>query len=1189
MVRINGKTFEIYDMDTTQSIINRIAMNMKTLPKYLYFKEGIPTQSDFNTKKNIEVEDLLDFIKKSSTKPEFKTLYGKIEDKLKQQKLSLENDVIKMFIVFNQAVSGMPDNLQGSILLLIQTELDKNENITEKVNVKSIWDNRQQITQDLEYNINKNITDTNQQLEMYKELADAEELQFTEFELERSIFSIILTADNISIIELFNSIQLTPKVPLAYIGSFYKILKDFTPFPEWGDETKISLPNIILFKILQRKDAGGAVHEDYSTVVMGINTDNDKENIVVEMSLTSSTQSVSRQEYIDSFLELFKTVPNMKITEIKESNVNGSFYFPKQTLDKYVIADIILNNPLFSSLLAIDERDKATKKKDSVYVHFESANTGYITANITEKISEKGDPVLKGKDIMNMFPYGSDYVRVKITKADNMTSVELFQNIFSKLMYIYNNQYKKIVAFYRKFLPKFGERTKRAPRLPKSLKLKDIAPEVFVKGYPPKCPKQPTIIEDEEVPQAIADGKAVMTYPKTPDEGFPQRNYICEHSDAKYPGLRDNQLGNKDLVPWLPCCYVSDHANMEGKPYGNYFFGQELKQNINPDQQDFIITNKFLTYDKYGKLPDEIEKTIKLFDDDDNYMYLRKGVYNTNSSFLDCVMEGLWEQTGILDMGLNSDKSRENYLIRQRRKIAEPRYIASCKQEMYDFTDQEIIDILNSDKYLDPKYFTSLLENYLNCNIYVFTRKNTTSLSLPRHIQAFYKTASRKPCVLVYQHMGAKSDHSDTPKCELIVKWKKGDADDVTYNADYDSVLARGMKEIFNRLRKSWALNISISETIFPLLNNKDVKITEQGIDSYGKCRMLRVVYKDTTFTLLLSPIAPIPVPEVKDWEVTKVSSKQLRAFASATRLIIKQQNVMKNIVKSFSGKLGNVSVTVPVRDESPVSDLTTTEQTISFSDMSRQSVMTNYNLYKKLARYITSYVLWLYSTFLVNKNLPVGLDSIDRFQKEAITIEPDFVYGNVPKKFDMNSGVMNKRKLVLKSEETLKRLMYVLRINSRNKDNILNYHKRTVIDNYYEDITDFDQYQTQVILEGTDSVEKWIGEREEKYKLYDSVQLEKTIPYFFSNPLINDKIWLAQNMGNDLSVALEISYNWNENGYNMTDFSDEMDGIKTGFTLYSYVNNVDITEHEESGGGNIYVLGYKIEDEPFYTILLPL
>ena len=64
--------------------------NMKTLPKYLYFKDGIPTQTDFNTNQNIEVEDLLDFIKKSATKPEFKTLYGNIEDKLKQQNLALK-------------------------------------------------------------------------------------------------------------------------------------------------------------------------------------------------------------------------------------------------------------------------------------------------------------------------------------------------------------------------------------------------------------------------------------------------------------------------------------------------------------------------------------------------------------------------------------------------------------------------------------------------------------------------------------------------------------------------------------------------------------------------------------------------------------------------------------------------------------------------------------------------------------------------------------------------------------------------------------------------------------------------------------------------------------------------------------------------------------------------------------------
>ena len=1186
MVRINGKTFKIYDMDTTQSIINRIAMTMKTLPKYLYFKNGIPSQEDFNSNQNIEVEDLLELIKKEATIPQFNPLYEKIKDKLKQQKLDLENDIVKLFIVYNTAIGNLPANLQGSLILLLQTTLNESEYITEQVNVKNIWDNRIQTVDGIDYDITKNNEKTTEQLNMYKELSDAEELEYTPFELERSNFSMILAVDNISIIELFNYIQLTPKVPVAYIGEFYKILKDFTPFLEWGEETKITLPNIILFKILQRKELTGSTQEDYSTVAMGIKED----NVVVEMSLTTSGQNVSRDEYIKSFLELFKEVPNLKLVEIKESNVNGSFYFPKQTVDKYVLADIILNNQLFSSLLAIDERDKATKKKDSVYIHFDSANTGYITANITEKISEKGDPVLKGKDIMNTFPYGSDYVRVKITKADTLEAAQLFQTIFSKLMYIYNTQYKKIVTFYHKFIPKFGERTKREPKLPKSLKLKDIAPEVFVKGYPPKCPKQPTIIDDEEVPQAIADGKAVMTYPKTPDEGFPQRNYICDHKDAKYPGLRDNQLGNKELVPWLPCCYVSDHANMEGKPYGHYFFGQELRQNVNPDQQDFIITNKFVTYDKYGTLPEEIVKTIGLFDTDEDYMYLRKGVYNTNNSFLDCVYEGMSEQTGILDMGLNNDRARGNYLNRQRRnKLTEPRYIASCKQEMYDFTDQEIINILNSDTYLDPKYFTSLLENFFNCNIYVFTRKNVTELSLPRHIQAFYKTASRKKCVLIYQHMGSKSDHSEVPRCELIVKWKKGDAENVTYDSEYDSPLCRGMRDIFNRLRKSYALNVSITETVFPLLSNKQIKIMEQGIDSYGKCRMLRVNYKDIVFTLLITPIAPIAVPEAKQWVITKVSGSQLYQLAKVIALTIKQQNVSDKKVQSYSGKLGNVHVTIPVRDERISIDLETREQTISYNETLRQSALTNYNLYKKLARYITSYVLWLYSKFLVNKRLAVGLDSMERFQKESIIVDPLFVYGNVPKTFSMNSGVMNNRKLVLKSEEALKRLMYVLRINSRNKDIILNYHTRTVIDNYYEDITDFDQYQTQVILEGEYSVGKWIQERQDKYKLYDSVQLEKTIPYFFSNPLINNKIWLAQNMGNDLSVALEVSQTWNEHGFNATEYSDDMYGVKTGFNLYSYVNNKDITEHVEGGGGNIYVLGYKIDGEPFYTILLPL
>jgi hypothetical protein len=36
MLKINNKQFDIYDIDTNENILNRIAINMNTLTKYLY-------------------------------------------------------------------------------------------------------------------------------------------------------------------------------------------------------------------------------------------------------------------------------------------------------------------------------------------------------------------------------------------------------------------------------------------------------------------------------------------------------------------------------------------------------------------------------------------------------------------------------------------------------------------------------------------------------------------------------------------------------------------------------------------------------------------------------------------------------------------------------------------------------------------------------------------------------------------------------------------------------------------------------------------------------------------------------------------------------------------------------------------------------------------------------------------------
>ena len=62
MVKINNKEFKTYDLDSETTIFSRIASEMKTLPKFLIFTDGIPDIEVFAVDENIEVLNLLEII-----------------------------------------------------------------------------------------------------------------------------------------------------------------------------------------------------------------------------------------------------------------------------------------------------------------------------------------------------------------------------------------------------------------------------------------------------------------------------------------------------------------------------------------------------------------------------------------------------------------------------------------------------------------------------------------------------------------------------------------------------------------------------------------------------------------------------------------------------------------------------------------------------------------------------------------------------------------------------------------------------------------------------------------------------------------------------------------------------------------------------------------------------------------------
>ena len=590
------------------------------------------------------------------------------------------------------------------------------------IKTNDIWKQRKQINASITDKIEANKNQVKQQLILFKQFDQIKTgIKYTDFELLKSVFELTLNISGISLLEVFNNIILNENVPFATTHSFYKILKDFIPPSNWSS----SYNEFITLKVLEKQDVDDVKPIDYTDTIIAINEDG---KIEAGLNLTVDSNNLSIEQFIRRFLETIKTIGDIKVENMQESEVSGIFYFPGKVMNKYVFADMVMNNPLFSSMLSIDEHTKATKQKTGIYIHFSHFSVGKVTATLTQQIAYKGDPILKSETTKDI-KIGDKYIRVKVRKAKNTESVHIFMNMLSKLFVIYDNDYKSIVKEYRKFIPEFGKIEIDQPPPSKPKKLKDIAPDIFISGYAKKCINKPTIIDDNEAQQAKARGQEVMIFPK-PGESSESRNYICNHNKNIYPGLRENPLKNANKFPFVPCCYVKNQADTKGSIYRHYFLGEDLSEKVLL-QQDLLKTKKFMNLNIFGLMPENIARMFNIIDPDNNYKFVRKGMIDTKSSFLNCILAAL----NINDILSLDDKDEiEAVLYETRKQLETPENAALCRQEIYDNTTENIQQhISNFDEYFDPKLFVSLLENIYECNIILFSRDDETDeMILPK-------------------------------------------------------------------------------------------------------------------------------------------------------------------------------------------------------------------------------------------------------------------------------------------------------------------------------------------------------------------------------------------------------------------------------------------------------------------------
>jgi hypothetical protein len=1253
-MKVNGKTIKTYSLDTMQSITVRIASVLKTVPRYLVWDASLKQEMLKNSfKGKYTITDLLNMIKEDAkTNIDFSVLLENIENIYSGKdikNLVKPEDILPIWLCNNTELIEIAKTDSDSLYENVSEGLTK-VGIT-KSEFKKAWkesvDSCSRLTREISSNerLNKSYED------VYIKFEEIEEgVAYTPFKIEKIDcmvnFEVYENNKNSSIdsmISLYNSVITNIDCPFVYQvfetendnngNGYYKILKSVVPPDTWlvknNIKTSKNIPienNDMLLKVNDRLSLGAfgississGTNKEYSDVLIRHKNQN---SFSMFLGIPVHKAFVDIKTYISRGLSVFQ---NVKVIEEVETGFISNFYFPQEYINSYVFADLVMSNKIFSSLINIDESAKTTKRRSAdvqpvIYIHFSHPSTGEISASIVQKFVTAP---LKDED-PEIFPLNSGYIKVR-AKAGTSANILAFQEMFSKLLVLYNSSFEDIVEIYKEYIPDFGvifvEEGKESKH--------KLDQSVFVKKYSRICGDKriPTVYNE------IPEGKDYAVFPRDkidrkevvgdsslsfPSDGVNQKYYVCENPEFPFVGLQQNKLENSDEYPYLPCCFKTDQKNKKSL-YRKYYYGEEIVKS--KKQQEIIITDKFVDYGKFGTLPAELNKLFISLDEHTGYEYVRTGTNRGYSSFLEAVMIAVkngGDKAGNKGKKKNEDITEDD--VKQTRKKLSNKDVAPlCRQSMYDTDIQTCISyIQNLTLYLDPVKYIQLLEGYFDCNIFLFSKE---SLLTPLCTQGFYKYKRNSFTVLILEHLGSESDHAKYPQCELIVKRKVGSTHDIQYTFPKEQKISRKIKRLYELYNSSYVFenkdknknkdnneSSKLKEIEFGSILNEN--ITSQYIDSMGKTRIVKVKSDEEndnpSFVMYTDPIPPLQVEEVNIKEMytdTLPKLEHILGYFMNNEGEITGQSVKDKKVIEIKALIGNVSVYIPVFPTSKIMKDIPLYKSIhkggKNDENDEMSVLQNFNRNRKIARYISEYVYWMFSRFLYDTNITSTLEITDKvinsFSKKGFVIKPNFAYPDIPKDFTVDSAILENGRVIVHSEDMLKRLVYMIRIMPKNI--LLDYKNNKSISNYYLNIPDFDVYPQQIILRGVDMVEKWIHENNASYALNDSIMIGNNNVYFFKNKLIGDTVYIAQN-ATSMDNALDISNTWNKEGYNCGNFDckggvvEEKEGKgKEGFTLHNYIDSTSIESFEVKGdteGKDTNIVGYKIEDKVYYTVLL--
>jgi hypothetical protein len=531
---------------------------------------------------------------------------------------------------------------------------------------------------------------------------------------------------------LFDKIKVSRDIPLIITEKFYKVLK--------GHEYDLEIPD--------------------ESNLMFLFTFRGKVEIVQKEDFFELSYEYKKGEDDTDYLNLIcKTIGVSKNNLILGSErYNGISFFPNQTLSTVIWRDFIMNEPIASRNFFMDEHQLGIRNREGRLNIRKGFYVFYTEKDNRTTFTLKEDELTQG-------------VRIRILNASSFEDAYIVLRKIAKLFSLYNEVGSQIASQYNTILKEnlieFNKPEYKKIQDKKS-RLKDVAKDMFLPNYTRSCGFQPEIIPDSEV-EKYSEKNQVMRFPKEGDEIEGKAFYFgcAHHNNHIFPGLRKNPMvENKNEYPILPCCYTVDQRNRRKCLFNEYYdsdkklidFVPKEKEQVKNIQYRFLISDKFVGFEQTGKCPSDIENLFMLYS---NAKPIRKGVHRSRQSALECVLlTTKYKNYHELDSA-----SRLSILDEELERLKEMD-LTICAQECWDIEDPK--SYLDTNRYLDPRYFIRLFETVYNCRIVLFSREDFIH---PEHIEGYlrWNTVSKTPIVMLYEHMGSEANKANYPQCELIL------------------------------------------------------------------------------------------------------------------------------------------------------------------------------------------------------------------------------------------------------------------------------------------------------------------------------------------------------------------------------------------------------------------------------------